>query len=191
MGDALLRLWMGPRFDQSTEAAILAFGHLYPMAIYPAIGILVGLDRHGSLVWISSIAGVVACAASGVTVGVLQWGVPGAAGALVVSSTIGAVAAAVFVCRVVETGVWAFHKQALGGPAVVGLVLFATLLSVRAVTPDHAAVRLIVAMLASAVVLGPVYWARVVPQSVRERVRRIFGAALTAGHRREGHAPRR
>jgi O-antigen/teichoic acid export membrane protein len=188
MGDALLRLWMGPRFDQSTTAAVLAFGHLYPMALYPAVGILVGLDRHGPLVWVSLVAGIVACAASSVAVGVFDWGVPGAAGALVVSATLGALAAAVFVCREVETDFWAFHKQALGGPALVGLLLVATLLGVRAVTPDHAALRLIMAMLASAVVLGPVYWTRVIPQRFRERIRRTLGARRSARPRGEARS---
>jgi O-antigen/teichoic acid export membrane protein len=176
MGDAVLRLWMGPRFDQSLAAALLAFGHLYPMALYPAVGILVGMDRHGPLVWISAVAGLVACAASSIAVGVFDWGVAGAAGALVVSSTLGAVAAAVFVTRVIETDVWTFHRRALGQPAVVGLLLIATLLGVRLVTPDHAAVRLIAAMLAGGIVLAPVYWTRVLPPRIRERIRRMLGA---------------
>jgi O-antigen/teichoic acid export membrane protein len=171
MGDALLRLWMGAGYDQSSTIAILAFGHLYPLAMQPVMAVLIGLNRHGPLVWVSVVAGVVGVLISAVTVGVLGWGVDGAAAAVVAAITVGAVACTGYACRVLELPVGTFLRKGVGGPAVVLATLGAALVMVRLITPDQPGPRLLGALVASTIVLVPVYWARVLPSSVRARVR--------------------
>jgi O-antigen/teichoic acid export membrane protein len=171
MGDAVLHLWMGERYDHGTVLAILVLGHAFHVTQPALMSVLIGMNRHGPVAWIVLAGGLLGVVVSMVSIGLWGWQLHGAAAAISTSIVAGSVACAIYGCRVLETPLASFVKRAYGGPAAACTVLMAVLLTVRAVTPDSTTIRLIAGGVAGVIVMAPVYWIYVLPASMRDRVR--------------------
>ncbi|MCH8851496.1 MAG: oligosaccharide flippase family protein [Planctomycetes bacterium] len=174
MGGPLVRLWMGPDYQAPLVLAVLAIGHLVPLAQRPAFCILIGMDRHG----IPALAEALAAAASiglGILfIGVFAWGLLGAALAIALPMTVGAgVAVLVSACRVFKVPIVGYARRIVPGP-VAAVVPFALVLAAaRWLCEDAPLVGLAIGPAGGGLLLAGVYWRWVLPESLKRRIRRL------------------
>ncbi len=83
MGDPLLKLWMGPRYEQGMVLAVLALGHMTEMIRQPILNIITGLNAHGTLGAANLVSAILSVVLGFAMLGILHWGLMGAAIALV------------------------------------------------------------------------------------------------------------
>ncbi len=82
-GDPILRLWMGDAYATGTVLAVLALGHLASALQNGPYYILIGMGRHGVSAVALFAAAVVSVGLTALLLGVLHWGILGAALGLV------------------------------------------------------------------------------------------------------------
>ncbi len=175
-GDAVMLLWMGPRYADGLVPAILAIGSLAVMTQLPVLNILTGLNAHGR----AGIAQLVASLASvGLTVLVLsclKWGLAGTALAATVPLTaINAFYMPWMACRHVDLGLGRYLRTVTAGPIVCISPFVACLVVARVVFHDRLLAGLVWGGAAGSLVLSVLYWQYVLPASIREKIARIAG----------------
>jgi O-antigen/teichoic acid export membrane protein len=172
LGDPILRLWMGDRYDHGLVLAILAVGCLAPFAQRPMGTILIGLNQHGAV----AVANL-AAAAVGLSLGLLNahwlgWGLAGAALAVGLPFT-GFTGAflAIYGCRRLGIPLREYLRRVLV-PSMACAVPFAlTLATCHRVLRDRPLMAVLAGSVAGAVVLAPLYWRWILSPALREQVR--------------------
>lgn len=178
LGDPILRLWMGPDYAYGWVLAILAMGHLIPMAQQPLWSILVGLNLHGRAAAANLVAAIVAVAASVVAIGWLEWGLAGAALAVVVPLSISAgIYMPWYACRCLEMPVMRYILQSWRGPVLINIPYALCLVASREVFAGQPGMALLTGLASGGSVLAILYWLYVLPASLRARVQRKVGLA--------------
>jgi O-antigen/teichoic acid export membrane protein len=182
LGDPILRLWMGDRYDQGLVLAILAAGCLAPFAQRPMGTILIGLNQHGAVA-LANLAGAVV----GLSFGLLNaywlgWRLTGAALAVAVPFT-GFTGAflAVYGCRRLGIPLARYLKRVLLAPAACAAPFAVALGVCRLAFPSRPLAAVLTGSLAGAAVLAPLYWRWVLSPSLRERARALRGFTRWGG----------
>jgi O-antigen/teichoic acid export membrane protein len=172
LGDPILRVWMGGRYEQGLVLAILALGCLVPLLQRPMATILMGLNRHGRVAAFN-----LAAAVAGVSLGFLNaWWLDaklvGAALAVALPFTaITGSLLAVYGCRSLGIPLGTYLRETLLVPILCMLPFAAVLGLCRVALADHPALALAAGSAGGAAVLAPLYWVLVVPAGVRDGVR--------------------
>lgn len=164
LDDAILRLWMGPSYEQGWVLPILALGHALPLVQQPASGILAGLNLHG---WLGIARFATALCSIGlgvITVGFLQWDLIGAALSVALPLLVGnGLFIAIYACRRLGVPVTEYVRRALGPPIACAIPFGFCLASIRMLSSDPlTAVSL--SGIAIVVLVGPLYWWRYAAQ---------------------------
>src|SRR5207245_2542124 len=89
LGDLILRLWMGPQYEQGLVLAILAIGHLLVLAQRPLASMLVGLNLHGTFGFATLAMTLCGISLAFAGLAALGWGLVGSAMAIGLPLTIG------------------------------------------------------------------------------------------------------
>jgi O-antigen/teichoic acid export membrane protein len=187
MGGPFVSLWMGPGYEAPTVLAILAIGHLLSGPQFGAYSMLMGMGRHGrpALYELLTTAGGIVL---GLTLmGVLRWGLVGAAISVGVAVALGRGAAvAWYACRLVDLSVARYVKDVALGPALTSVPLAICLIVARLSLPDHPVRALVTGLAVGGLITAAVYWRWVVGPRLARRWRRD---ALTAALLTDGASP--
>jgi O-antigen/teichoic acid export membrane protein len=180
LGSQVMRLWMGAQYVAPWVLAILAVGHLGSLAQRGAFKILMGLDSHGrASIWEFVVA--LASAVVGIVfVGVLGWGIEGAALAVGAAATIGGgIVPPVIACRRLDLSVATYTREVLMLPVLVLLPFVAWLLLVHTVFHHNVWLILGLGLGGGGIVLAATYWRFVITSDQKvnllKRVRPIPG----------------
>jgi O-antigen/teichoic acid export membrane protein len=174
MGSPLLRRWMGDEFADPTVLMILAAGYLPFHVQRSTYHFLLGIGKHGRAALATLIASVVTVGLCFVFVGVLGWGVIGAA--IAVAVPVGFVNLVVIPwvgCRVVGIPVLKYWSQCVGGPVMSVLPFAGVLMASRLMLPERPYVSLAVGMAVGGPVLLVVYWRSALPAGLKTRLQRL------------------
>lgn len=169
-GDAILDLWMGPRYVQSGLLAFMAIASMFPLSQQPLEMILVGLNLHGRFAAFTIIGSLLGLVATLIAVYSWHWELLGIAGVGLVVLNIDALWIVINTCRRLAIPVKAYFVGAYGEAVLCCLPFAAGLALVRFAIPDNSLARLAVSMVVGPCILGPLYWRRLLTGEVRERL---------------------
>lgn len=175
MADPILELWMGPRYRHGVLLVILALGHLSEMTRQPAVNILAGMNRHGRVAMISVVTAAVSVGLGYLMLGVMHWGLVGAALAIgiplaVMNGTI----IPVYTCRQMGMPLREYLRSTSTGPVLCNLPFAAVLLVARLSLPGQPLLQVLVGAAGGGVLLSVLYWRWVLPVQLRLRLALAF-----------------
>ena len=186
VGGPVLRLWMGPRYDDGLLIAVLAMGYTGFIIQLPVMGILGGMNRHGRP-GLANLAGCI-CAAVVVAIVVgpmklgLVWVAIAATAPLLVVFVI---YMPIYACRQAGIPVWRYVRKAFAGPVLCVIPFAACLMASRLFFQGNAALIVLVGCLTGLVFLIPTYWRWVLPRSLKNRASLLFLRATRGNFRRK------
>jgi O-antigen/teichoic acid export membrane protein/peptidoglycan/xylan/chitin deacetylase (PgdA/CDA1 family) len=170
MGGPILRLWMGPAYDQGLVLAVLAVGHLLPITQEPVTNILTAMNLHGRLSVASLIASSAGIAMGVIAVRYLGWGLVGAAVAVTVPLIVcQGIYAAHYTCKHVGLPLGEYARRALTLPILCAIPFAVSLIISRFILASKPAAALGWGCAAGAAVLSPLYWRWALPAEARDR----------------------
>jgi O-antigen/teichoic acid export membrane protein len=169
-GDAILDLWMGPRYAQSGLLAFMAIASMFPLSQQPLEMILVGLNLHGRFAAFTIVGSILGLIGSIVAVHWWHWELLGIAGVGLVVLNVEALWIVVNTCRRLAIPLREYFVGSYGEAILCCLPFAAGLALVRFAVPDNSFARLGVSLIVGPCILGPLYWRRLLPGEVRERV---------------------
>ena len=176
-GGPILRLWMGPRYENGALLAALAVGYLASMLLRPALHILIGLNAHGRAGAAILLGTGGAIGLAFIALGPMQSGLIGAAAAIGVPLTIThGLYLPWLTCRELEMRVSTLARGVLEDPIRCVLPFAFCLLASRVVFAQQPLAGLGVGMLAGGAFLAVSYWRTALPPSVRRTLTARFGS---------------
>ncbi|MDO8480153.1 MAG: lipopolysaccharide biosynthesis protein [Candidatus Rokubacteria bacterium] len=176
LGQALLRVWMGDRsYADNHVLLILVLGYLPLFAQQATSFILFGLASHG-LTGAASLSGsLLGAGLSILFVGMLGWGIDGAALAAAIPIFVVNLCVLPYAgCRAVHIPLLRYVRDSIVSPLFSVIPFAAVLLTVRLSFPGKPTAQLLVGLFAGSLVLAPVYWHTLVPVDLKQRISRRF-----------------
>ncbi len=178
-GDALLHLWMGPRYVAGNVMTILALGYILPVSQQPASLILAGMNLHGQIAVAMLGAAVGGILMGIVTVGFLEWGLEGAALSVAIPLMIGnGLFVQLYVCRRVGIPLMTYFRETFTVPLACMIPFSGSLLVCRALLRESPLATVGVGSVVGALVLGSLYWRYAIPTRTREQIGGLLAARL-------------
>lgn len=182
LGGPVLQVWMGPQYAQGEVLTVLALGHLMSIANTPLWTILRGIDKHG---WPALVRfGAAACVAlfAWLMLSRLSPNLMGAALAVTIPLTLfEGIYLPWYATQQFNISTTRYAQRVWGLPLLCVLPFAMTLLGVRAMYLEQPSIALMAGMILGGLVLGVVYWHRVVPLSLRESIwRKLLGSPQSA-----------
>ena len=179
-GGPILRVWMGPRYENGTLLAVLVLAYLTGMLTRPALHILIGLNAHGRAGAAILLGTAAAIAAAFVALGPMQAGLIGAAVAIGIPMTITyGVYLPLLTCRELEMPLSQLLRGVFVDPLRCVLPFTTCLLIARLVLAQQPLIGLGVGLLVGGVLLAIAYWRNALPPSLRESLAARFGSHRT------------
>lgn len=172
LGRALLRIWMGDEaYADNHVLPILVLGYLPLFAQQATYFILLGLASHG-LAGVASLGASLASSGLSILfVGVLRWGIDGAALATAIPIFVVNLCVLPYAgCRAADVPLLRYLRESLVSPLFSVIPFAAALLTARVWFSDEAKIQLLVGLIAGSSVLAPVYWHTVVPADMKQRI---------------------
>jgi O-antigen/teichoic acid export membrane protein len=174
-GDAVMLLWMGPRYADGLVPAILAIGSLAAVAQLPVLNILTGLNAHGRAGLAQLIASLSSVGLTIIVLSCLKWGLAGAAVAVTLPLTmINTLYMPLVACRRVDLGLGRYLRSVMVGPVAYVSPFAACLVVARVIFHDQLLAGLAWGGSVGSLVLAVLYWHYVLPESIREKIARIW-----------------
>jgi O-antigen/teichoic acid export membrane protein len=172
-GRPILRLWMGPHYEQGTVLLILALGNLPAIIQLPAMSILLGMNLHGRPGVAYLVASIAAVGMGVLAVGPLGWGLVGAAISVTVPILVANIVyVPVYASRHLGVPLRRYLREALLAPVLCSIPFALAMLACRIMLADSALVSLGCGLLAGGAVIAPLYWRYAMPLSIKERLTR-------------------
>ena len=172
MGSPVLVAWMGPNYKNGIVLALLAFGYTTYIVQAPTIGILGGLNQHGRPAVMHLIACLMSAVAVALVLGVfhldLAWV---AAAAIAPLALLNAVYVPLYTCRRLELSVRDYLAKAIGEPVLYILPAAGALLLARGLFWSRPLLALPIGIAAAVLVTLPIYWKRVLPATLKAKIR--------------------
>ena len=179
VGDDVLQVWMGPRYDPTWVLTLMAIGSMFPISQQPIFSILVGLNLHGRFAAAQMVGSILGFVASLIALRWFHYHLLGlAAVGLSVTNAV-ALFVAVDTCRRLSIPVRPYFMRAYGGPVACAAPFGAGLIAVNLVFDGRPIVTLVASALLGFFMLVPLYW-RVVPREMRETLVRNVTTRLAA-----------
>ena len=173
LGDPIMLLWMGPRYQPGLSMQILSLGYLGSLALGPVGRILFGMNLHGWPALVSLAGAALSVLLGMLNASVLHWGLTGAALAIAVPLSLSQVLIGAYACRKFALPVPTAVRYVLGAPAACVAPLATILLSSRVLLST----RPLLAILAGILLGGPttalLYWRFVLPEALRAQIRAL------------------
>ena len=174
MGDPILGLWMGARYERGLVLAILAISLIGEMQ-RPCLSVVTGMNVHGPVALVNLGAAVSCIGLTILALGRFNAGLVGAAAALTIPLAMAnGIFLPIYACRKTGTSIKQYLVGSLRGPALCVLPFALCLAICRVVFLDRPLVGLASGMGTGLAVLCPVYWKHVVPASLKRRISRPF-----------------
>jgi len=171
MGDPILHVWMGSRYEQGLVLGILAVGQLAEMTCQPLISILTGMNLHGKLGFMNLGVAIFSVLLGIISVGVLGWGLVGAAISLALPVLIvNGIYMPIHACRRLGMPLGQYMVATSKGPLLCSIPFAACLVAARMIWPDSPVVALGAGLATGGTVLALLYWRYALPPSLRQRI---------------------
>jgi len=186
LGKPILLLWMGSRYDQGLVLTVLALGHLAWFVQQAGYQILMGIGRHGVPAAATLVAAFCSIPLALLGMGPLEWGLVGAGLAVVLPLTVvNGLIVPWYSCRTIGVPLWRYAVESAVGPLLSNVPFCACLFVARYLGSDRPGTSLVVGLCMGGLVLGIIYWHRVLPQGMKDTISRRFGR-LTRRNPSEG-----
>jgi O-antigen/teichoic acid export membrane protein len=171
MGNPILHLWMGSRYEQGLVLGILAVGQLADMTRQPLVNILTGMNLHGKLGFVNLGVAISSAVLGIIGVGVLGWGLVGAAMSLALPLlVVNGIYMPIHACRRLGMPLGQYVVATSRGPLLCAVPFAACLVAARMIWPDSPVLALGAGLATGGVVLVPLYWKYALPPSLREKL---------------------
>lgn len=178
VGDDVLQVWMGPRYDPNMVLTLMAVASMFPISQQPLATILVGLNLHGRFAALNVVASVIGFAASLIALRAFHWDLLGLAGVGLAVSNVASLCIAIDTCRRLSIPVREYFVRAYAGPIACTAPFGVALLGVGIAFDGHPFLTLGMACAVTLLVLAPLYWRYVVPAQARVTVVRRVAVRL-------------
>lgn len=176
LGDPVLRLWMGRRYEEGLVLAILASGYMLPLAQQSVTKILAGLNLHGRVGFWSLAAAVLGLGLGVLMIGILDWGLVGGAAAVAVAyGTCNGLVIPQYACRRLGIPFGRYVRRTMLGPLASLAPFAACLVASRVFLADRPALAVLSGCAAGTLTLAPVYWYQVATPGMRARIASELG----------------
>jgi len=174
-GDVILKLWMGPRYEQGLTLAILAACYLLPVAQNVSMRIMMGTNSHGRVALLSLVIAMAVFAGVSLYIDGTAWTLERAAFLaglpLIVANGF---VVPFFACRQLGVGPAEYLRNSLTVPVLCNAALLAVLVSARLLWPDHPLLAFGVGTVAGLAMLAILYWFYLLSSGMRLQVGGIF-----------------
>ena len=175
-GDAIVRLWMGNDYVVPILAPILGLAFLLPYAHSVAMRILVGVNAHGRIALRSLVYSLVILAISITAAFYYGWSPVVAAVVVCVSMAVGpGIVVVAGACKRFDVSFSDYFSGAVSRPLLCNLPLLAIVVLSRIFDQDVTALDAVVYCSIGGTLVFILYWFFVVPDALRDKVRRRFG----------------
>ena len=175
LGDPILRVWMGERYEYGMILAVLAVGSFLPLTQQSAMAILVGMNLHGKATFACVLGALCAFGIAVAALTVTGWQLLGAALVIAFSSTVTGGILAFYSCYLLRVSVLDFFRQVYLLPVACNLPFAICLLGIRSHFANEHLIALIIGCCAAVLTLGPLYWRYVVPRANRQKIKIYLG----------------
>lgn len=180
LGEAVLRVWMGDRYEAGAVLAILAGGCFLPVSLQSVLSILTGLNLHGKVGIFSSLATVLSFGIGMLILSATGGDLQEVAVVLSVSFTIGnGIICPLYGCRKIKIPIFQFLRHAFALPIACGLPFILCLAGIRLVFADRPFTAVLGGCAAALVTIGPLYWRYLVPREKQKKIIRKTREILT------------
>jgi O-antigen/teichoic acid export membrane protein len=171
LGDQVMLIWMGSRYQPGPSMLILSLGFLGAVALAPVSALLFGMNLHG---W-PALAALIAAAASALlgmlNASLLGWGLTGPALAVALPLTASQVFLSIYACRKFDLPLSRFVGYAFGAPLACIVPFALALLASRVLFQERPLLAILAGALAGAATIPPLYWRFVIPEGMRLQIR--------------------
>jgi len=175
-GGAIMRLWMGPRYENGLLPAILAAGFLVTMVQAPMLMILVGLNAHGRAGVAQFVASLCSAGLTVLVLGYLEWGLVGIAVAVTLPLTImNIVYLPLLTRRRIGLDVRQYFLSVTTGPAVHVMPFAICLIVARLVFNTEPLIGLLWGGTVGGAILAVLYWRYVLSDRMKSYIFRYMG----------------
>ena len=177
LGDRIMLLWMGPRYEAGPLTLILALGYFGTLALWPVTMILVGMNRHGWTAIASLTAAGLSVLLAVLNAYVFDGGLTGAALAVTLPMVGSAAFVATYSCREFGVDGWTFVKQAFRAPFACAVPFALILIASRVLLPARPALAVFGGLALAGPMILMLYWRFVMPEELRVQVRGLLARA--------------
>lgn len=180
LGNHLLRLWMGDRYEAGLVLAILAFGSFLPISLQSVFSILTGLNQHGFVGAVSSLITVILFGLGALALTIVGWDLSGAAIIIAISATMGmGIIRPLYGCRKLKIPILKFLWETFSLPIACGTPFALCLAAIQMLLVERPLIAVLAGCAGGVLILGPLYWRCLLPEAKRRifksRVRKLFG----------------
>jgi len=171
LGRNILLLWMGPRYVTTYALELLALGYLLPVSQSPALRILVGLDKHGRIGWISFTTALATLGLGIVVLNSTGWSLTRAAFLIGIPLTLGnGMLIPLYACRVMGVPFSRYIYKSFAGPLLCNAPLSIILILSRTIFSQAPILSVFVGLIVGGSVTAILYLFFVLPRSCREKI---------------------
>lgn len=172
LGDSILNLWMGQRYESGKVLAILAIGCFLPISQQSVLSILTGLNLHGRVGLVSSAATIGTFAVGALLLTAFEWTLERTAFLIGLSFTMGTgIIRPIYACMKLDIRLVKFLREVFTVPILCNLPYAVALTFISFSLADKPLIALMAGLASGIMVLSPLYWKHVVDEGKREEVR--------------------
>jgi O-antigen/teichoic acid export membrane protein/peptidoglycan/xylan/chitin deacetylase (PgdA/CDA1 family) len=182
MGDPILRVWMGPSYQQGIILAILSIGHFFAVTQEPVVSFLVAANAHGGVGLFTLLGSILSIALGAITIAGMQWGLIGAALSISIPLIlVRAVYIPFYAVKQFGLQPREFFERTYGVPVLCAIPFAVCMLLGRWALAPQTVTALVCIVLAGAVSSLPLYWRYIVPAEDRKKVLVTFYGLISRG----------
>lgn len=177
-GDVILRLWMGPRYEQGATLAIISGCYLLPVAQGASMRILMGTNSHGRVALKSLLITLMVFAVVSLYIYRTGWSLESAALLAGLPLAVGnGLLVPFFACRQLDVGIAEYLRNSLSAPVMCNIVFVSVLFFARLLFPDNLLMAFVAGVSIGLLMLAVLYWFYLLSPQLRDQlggmVRRI------------------
>lgn len=180
LGNCVLEVWMGPRYEAGRIMAIVAAGSFLPATQLSAMTILAGMNAHGRIGAVTLAVAVIGMGTGGAVLRATGWSLTRASLLLAVVMAVNGGIILFFAARRVGVPIATYFRRSFLGPLAAGAPHAVALAAVGITWGHRPLVALGAGCVVSALVLTPIYWKHFLPQDLRTGIRRLPGVGVVA-----------
>jgi O-antigen/teichoic acid export membrane protein len=178
MGDPILRIWMGPRYEQGILLAIFAIGYFLPMTQMPVLSIMVGMNLHGRVGFASLVVTLVTFGLGAIFLHSYGWTLERGALLSIIPLSLGnGIVILIYACRHLNISITEYLSGSFLVPLACAVPFTVSLVVCRVLFNDRPLVALGWGVAAMILIIGPLYIRYVLPNPIWGKVKNYLRPA--------------
>lgn len=171
LGDPILGLWMGERYEHGVLMSILSVGFFLPISLQSVFTILTGLNLHGKVGITSSGASIAVFGIGVLVLPSIGWDLNKAAALIAISATVGVgIIRPIYGCSKLGISPVRFFITTFMMPIFCNLPFLVCLIINRELITGRPLVSVVTGAASAAILLVPIYWRAIVPNDKRTEI---------------------